>query len=105
MPSTHSAAIAFYASYITFACWGLPVHHSLIGVPYIRLAPLITTPWALIILASRVWLGHHTWAQVAGGAAYGFGWSILWFCLWQDNLSEYSQVFEDILDSFIDRFR
>jgi dolichyldiphosphatase len=101
MPSTHSAAIVFFASYIVFACWSLPMHHTLLSIPVLRLAPLITTPWALNILASRVWLGHHTWAQVAAGAAYGFAWAVLWLVIWQDGVNEYGAMIENQLAPYL----
>jgi dolichyldiphosphatase len=101
MPSTHSAAIAFYATYITFACFALPKHHSLLSIPLLRLAPLITTPWAATIIASRVWLGHHTWEQVAAGCAYGFCWSIIWFNLWTNGFDKIGSMIEQVVESYI----
>jgi dolichyldiphosphatase len=95
MPSTHSATITYYAIYIALASSYLPVHPSLLSVPLIRLAPLITTPWAASVLASRVWLGHHTWNQVAAGAACGSVTAFVWFYLWQhQGLSDLGNLLE-----------
>ncbi|KAJ3571885.1 hypothetical protein NP233_g3457 [Leucocoprinus birnbaumii] len=84
MPSTHSATITFFAAYIFLACKNLPIHKTLSPNPTITrlMPPLITTPWALAIMMSRVWLGYHTWPQVAAGSAYGITLTMLWFALW-----------------------
>lgn len=83
MPSTHSATITYYATYIPLACLFLPVHTSL---PVHQLTPiippLIVIPWASLIAVSRVWLGHHTWPQVIVGCTYGFSFAWAWLSLW-----------------------
>lgn len=35
-----------------------------------------------MVVFSRVWLGHHTWGQVAVGSGYGASFATLWFILW-----------------------
>lgn len=95
MPSTHSATITFFAAYILLAATYLPVHHSLPLNSASRVVPvLITFPWAVMIMMSRVWLGHHTWAQVLAGSAYGVVFASVWYALWTGGLDEYGKVVE-----------
>jgi membrane-associated phospholipid phosphatase len=91
MPSTHSATITYYASYISAACLSLPLHKSLEyntslddgSLFNIRnLVPLVILPWATMVVFSRVWLGHHTWKQVAVGSTYGAVFAGVWFAIW-----------------------
>ncbi|KAH9175284.1 hypothetical protein EDB89DRAFT_350324 [Lactarius sanguifluus] len=61
MPSTHSATITFYGTYIPMACAWLPLHPSLPkGSLFRTLVTLVTIPWAFTVPGSRIWLGHHT---------------------------------------------
>jgi dolichyldiphosphatase len=90
MPSTHSAAISFLATYIILASLYLPLHPSF-SSENVRLSPLITTPWAIAVVMSRVWLGHHTWPQVFAGASYGLILASVLFGLWRGGLSEYAE--------------
>jgi dolichyldiphosphatase len=102
MPSTHSASITYYAIYIGCACAYLPIHSTLLRIPFIRLVPLITTPWAASILASRVWLGHHTWEQVTAGAACGLVSALVWFDLWhRQGLSDIGNLVEREMAPYI----
>jgi len=95
MPSTHSATITFFATYILLAATYLPVHHSFPLNSTSRVVPvLITFPWAVMIVMSRVWLGHHTWAQVLAGSAYGVVFAFVWYALWTGGLNEYGKVVE-----------
>lgn len=79
MPSTHSSAVVCMAVYIMLAAARLPLHSSLADVfnsaraEYnLRiLGPLMAHIWAVLILMSRVWLGHHTAPQVVAGAVFG----------------------------------
>jgi dolichyldiphosphatase len=80
MPSTHSATITFFATYIAIASWYLPIHAMLPA--YARLVPVVTIPWAMTIVMSRIWLGYHTWPQVVVGCAYGGFLAVMWFVLW-----------------------
>ena len=99
MPSTHAAMMAYYAGYVSAACLYLPLHGSLDGgrasgtdsgtgtgtgsAAYFRaLAPGVIVPWASMVAVSRVWLGYHSWAQVAVGSVYGAGFAALWLALW-----------------------
>ncbi|TFK76460.1 PAP2-domain-containing protein [Pluteus cervinus] len=83
MPSTHSATITYFGTYIPLACYYLPIHQRLPSSILTRLIPpLIAVPWAILVVMSRVWLGHHTWLQVIAGALYGLFWSGLWFGTW-----------------------
>ncbi|KAI0307736.1 hypothetical protein B0F90DRAFT_1807153 [Multifurca ochricompacta] len=87
MPSTHSATITFYGTYIPLACAWLPSHPSFPQTSLFRpLVLLVVVPWAFAIAGSRVWLGHHTVPQVAVGCAYGFAFSCVWFWLWTHGL-------------------
>lgn len=99
MPSTHSATITFFATYILLTCQHLPIHKTLPQNPVIvrLMPPLVTTPWALAIIMSRVWLGYHTWPQVAAGSAYGVGMTFVWFMLWtRAGLNEVGVYLEEV---------
>lgn len=82
--------MTYYASYISAGCFYLPLHKSLEfrtlsdGSPVnIRsLVPFVIIPWATMVICSRVWLGHHTWKQVAVGTAYGVCFAGVWFTMW-----------------------
>ncbi|EIW85179.1 hypothetical protein CONPUDRAFT_97984 [Coniophora puteana RWD-64-598 SS2] len=81
MPSTHASGATFYMTYVPLACMYLEVHRSLplwAGL----VAPAVVVPWMGAIMYSRVTLGHHTWAQVAGGFAWGVLAASVWFVLW-----------------------
>lgn len=100
MPSTHSATITFFGTYIPLACIWLPIHPSLPQSRFTWLVPpLIVVPWASLIAVSRIWLGHHTWQQVAVGCSYGFAFAWLWFTMWSHGLVEHGRVVEQFLDS------
>lgn len=102
MPSTHSATITFYGAYITMACAWLPLHQSLPASALLRpLMTLIAVPWAFIVPGSRMWLGHHTIAQVVVGCAYGFTFACLWFSLWTHGLSGLGEIVEDHVRAYI----
>ncbi|KAF9451042.1 PAP2-domain-containing protein [Macrolepiota fuliginosa MF-IS2] len=100
MPSTHSATITFFTAYILLACLYLPTHKTLPLNPFVTrlMPPLVTIPWAVAIIMSRVWLGYHTWAQVAAGSAYGGALAMVWFTLWTGSgLNEAGQEVERIV--------
>jgi dolichyldiphosphatase len=100
MPSTHSAAVTFFAAYILLAARYLPIHKTLPQNTVVTrlLPPLVTTPWAAAIMMSRVWLGYHTWTQVATGFAYGVALTLLWFMLWiRLGLNETGGYFEEVV--------
>jgi len=102
MPSTHSASIAYYATFVPLACLYLPLHPSVPGGEMARVVtPLIVLPLAAMIAVSRVWLGHHTWTQVAAGCAYGVAWAFLCFTLWTRGLNEYGRTIEQFVDELI----
>ncbi|TDL28245.1 PAP2-domain-containing protein [Rickenella mellea] len=103
MPSTHSATITYFAVYIPLACAILPMHPSIKPSESAmrRIPPAIVIPWAMLIVASRVWLGHHTWPQVAVGCSYGVAFAALWFKLWTEGLNDYGVVVEDWFASMI----
>ncbi|PCH34020.1 PAP2-domain-containing protein [Wolfiporia cocos MD-104 SS10] len=95
MPSTHSATISYYATYITLACLYLPIHRSLPSSVLTRVVPpSIAVPWAATIAVSRTWLGYHTWPQVAAGCAYGLLFTPIWFSLWTRGANEYGAELE-----------
>ncbi|KAH9484290.1 putative J domain-containing protein [Psilocybe cubensis] len=102
MPSTHSATISFFATYILLACMYLPIHPSLHPEHAFRVfPPLVCLPWAATIVMSRVWLGHHTWPQVIAGASYGVTFSLMWFAMWVGGLndSEGTRAIEKLVSS------
>ncbi|KAG8925517.1 hypothetical protein FRC02_009616 [Tulasnella sp. 418] len=81
MPSTHSAAISFYATYITVASLCLPSRGPFTSIPK-TLPPIIFIPWASSVACSRIWLGYHTGAQVIAGVSVGVVTALVWFKLW-----------------------
>lgn len=102
MPSTHSASISFFAAYIPLSCLYLPSHHSLPPGPGFRVLSLVTVlPWGALIVMSRVWLGHHTWPQVAVGVSYGVAFAWIWFKLWCGGLNEYGNEIEQSVQRLI----
>lgn len=102
MPSTHASAITFYAIYVPLACLYLPIHKSLPNVLVSRIVPcIIIVPWAAVIAVSRIWLGHHTWPQVAVGATYGATVASVWFFLWTHYFSVYATDVEQYVDSLL----
>lgn len=102
MPSTHSATITYYATYVPLACLLLPIHSSMPEGSFIRIAPVaLVVPWASLIAISRVWLGHHTWPQVAVGCSYGFIFACAWFTAWTHGLVDYGRILEQSLDSYL----
>jgi dolichyldiphosphatase len=101
MPSTHSASIAHFGMSVLLASLYLPLHPSVPGGDTARVvAPIFVLPLAGTIAVSRVWLGHHTWTQVAAGCAYGVGWAFLCFTLWTRGLNEYGRTIEHFFDEF-----
>ena len=88
MPSTHSATITFFATYISLSCAHLPTHPSLLRLlpasAWRAAAPVLVVPLASTIALSRLWLGHHTVPQVAAGVACGLVLAPAWYALWTD---------------------
>lgn len=104
MPSTHSAVITYYAAFTLLACTYLPLHSSLPQTPLVRIAaPLIIVPWSAAIAISRIWLGHHTLAQVAAGCAHGLIFTYLWFKFWVSCASGYAQDIEQTYMQLLQR--
>ena len=102
MPSTHSATISHFAVYIELACLFLPIHPSFPLNEWTRyLPPFLVIPWALEIIRSRIWLGHHTWQQCAVGVLYGTVFSFAWFALWVNGANEYGRIVEEQIDRLI----
>ncbi|KAJ4000801.1 DnaJ domain-containing protein [Lentinula boryana] len=103
MPSTHSTTITYYATYTLLASIYLPIHHTLPQSWMSRiLPPLIVLPWATVIALSRIWLGHHTLAQVSVGCSFGFAFAWLWFYMWTNGLNKYGVDAEQMWHSHID---
>ncbi|KZT30874.1 PAP2-domain-containing protein [Neolentinus lepideus HHB14362 ss-1] len=98
MPSTHSASIAFFTTYICLSCAYLPSHPSLPSGQAIRiLPPILSLPCAVVIAGSRIWLGKHTLTQVAVGCGCGVIFAATWFYLWTHGLNDYGRQLEDLL--------
>lgn len=105
MPSTHSATISYFATYILLASTYLQVHPSLgppSGAMWRILPPLTCLLWAGSIMMSRVWLGHHTWPQVFAGASYGIAMASIWFALWTGGWNDVGQKAEDIVNAWVE---
>ncbi|KAH8099286.1 phosphatidic acid phosphatase type 2/haloperoxidase [Cristinia sonorae] len=95
MPSTHSAVIAYYATYTMLAAVSLPIHESLPQSQWTRIIPpLVIVPWAASIAISRLWLGHHTVPQVLVGSIHGIVLAPLWLRLWTTYGDEYGGFVE-----------
>ncbi|KAI0033159.1 phosphatidic acid phosphatase type 2/haloperoxidase [Vararia minispora EC-137] len=102
MPSTHSASMAFFATYIPLACAYLPIHSSLPDAAYIIvLPPFLIIPCAMLVTISRTWLGHHTWPQVLVGCSYGVAFALLWYNAWIRGVQEYGAIVEDMVREYI----
>ncbi|KAF8350721.1 hypothetical protein F5887DRAFT_940608 [Amanita rubescens] len=102
MPSTHSTTISYFATFIVLACLRLPIHPSLPSGTATRLVPpIMAVPWAILVVMSRVWLGHHTWPQVIVGVSYGVAFGSVWFSLWTDGLQQHGQKLEELVESLI----
>ena len=102
MPSTHSAAITFYAVYIILAANLLPIHPAwhFPTSPYVRVIPsVIALPWAAGVSLSRVGLHHHTMEQVGAGCLLGAVTAGVWFKLWIMGLNQMGAVVETGLNS------
>ncbi|KAI9454003.1 hypothetical protein F5148DRAFT_1277388 [Russula earlei] len=102
MPSTHSAAITFFGTYIPLACTWLPLHTSFPKSPLFRcLVVLVTVPWTVAVARSRILLGHHTAPQVIVGCVYGFSFACIWFWLWVHGLNDWGQRVERYFGVYI----
>ncbi|KAJ8520402.1 hypothetical protein ONZ45_g2792 [Pleurotus djamor] len=103
MPSTHSATILYYGTFVPIACTRLPIHPTLPTDPFvIRFAPsLIVVSYAYTVAASRVWLGHHTWKQVIAGGAYGIAFAAIWFKLWEEGINDHGRTLESVVNTLV----
>ncbi|KDR81596.1 hypothetical protein GALMADRAFT_59207, partial [Galerina marginata CBS 339.88] len=102
MPSTHAASISYFATYILLASIYLPIHSTFRpGLMFRILPPLITLPWAVTIVMSRVWLGHHTWLQVFAGSSYGIVLALVWFKLWTCGVNAVGKVVEEMVNDWM----
>ncbi|KAG9076911.1 hypothetical protein FS749_011237 [Ceratobasidium sp. UAMH 11750] len=102
MPSTHSAAITFYAIYIILSANLLPIHPAwhFPASPYVRVVPsVISLPWATGVSLSRVGLHHHTMTQVLAGCLLGAVTAAAWFQLWISGLNSWGAIAETALNS------
>ncbi|TRM59351.1 phosphatidic acid phosphatase type 2/haloperoxidase [Schizophyllum amplum] len=104
MPSTHSAVVSYFATYVLLASARLRIHPSLPPAPAVtRLLPaLVIVPWATLVACSRVWLGKHSWIQVIAGCSYGVLCAATAFSLWtRGGLSDYGQLIERIVNEIL----
>ena len=102
MPSTHSAAVGYYATSIFLGCLYLPIHPTLpSGLSARILPPLIAFPCGVTIIMSRLWEGHHTIAQVVAGISYGVAFASVWFALWTRGLNSWGEHAEEIFNHWI----
>ncbi|KAL1673343.1 hypothetical protein EV122DRAFT_283071 [Schizophyllum commune] len=107
MPSTHSAVVAYFSTYVLLASARLPIHPSLPSDPLITrtLPALIIVPWATLVACSRVWLGKHSWIQVLAGCAYGTLFASVAFLVWtRGELSQYNDWTEGLLNYLLATF-
>jgi dolichyldiphosphatase len=102
MPSTHSAIIMFYGTYITLASTWLPLHASLPQTPFLRpFAALVAITFACAVASSRILLGYHTAPQVIVGCIYGLTFAYVWFWTWTHRLSDLGQIVERQISVYI----
>ena len=102
MPSTHSATILFYGTYITLACTWLPLHASLPESPFLRpFATVVIIACACVVAGSRILLGHHTAPQVIVGCIYGSTFACVWFWPWTHGLSDLGHIVERYISVYI----
>lgn len=102
MPSTHSATVSHYAASIFLGCLYLPIHPTLPSGLSVRIVlPLIAFPCAATIVMSRLWLGHHTMAQVVAGVSFGVAFASVWFALWTRGLNSWGEHAEEIFNHWI----
>jgi len=102
MPSTHSATITFYGTYIPFACVWLPRHVSLPEGPLFRaFVAFVVVLWTCAVAYSRVLLGYHTAPQVIVGCIYGFAFAWVWFWLWTHGLGDLAWIVERQVRAYI----
>ncbi|GBC03545.1 hypothetical protein RclHR1_05190009 [Rhizophagus clarus] len=89
MPSSHSAIIIYFATFISLQLFNITTTSS----PSIKLLSfLLVFIIALLVLWSRIELGHHTTAQVLMGMLLGtiiaVFWNNLWVNYWMSFLHE-----------------
>jgi len=85
MPSTHSATMSYYATFITLAASMLPIHPSLYLLPRLiiyPIAPMLAISTGATVCISRIRLGHHTMKQVVVGITVGILYGTAWFWWW-----------------------
>ncbi|RIA89468.1 phosphatidic acid phosphatase type 2/haloperoxidase, partial [Glomus cerebriforme] len=76
MPSSHSAIIIYFATFITLQLFN-------VASPLVKLFSfLMVFIIGLLVLWSRVELGHHTTAQVLMGMLLGIILAVFWNNLW-----------------------
>jgi dolichyldiphosphatase len=79
MPSSHSAIIIYFATFISLQLFNLTTTSS----PSVKLLSfLLVFIIALLVLWSRIELGHHTTAQVLMGMLLGIIFAVFWNNLW-----------------------
>lgn len=77
MPSTHSSAVAFMATYIMMAAARLHLPPSLEWLTEEQermlrsVGPLLAIGWAGLVTGSRLHLGRHTLPQILAGITFG----------------------------------
>ncbi|KNZ74257.1 Dolichyldiphosphatase, partial [Termitomyces sp. J132] len=95
MPSTHSATISYYAVYISLACVYLSSHRSFpLSVCTRMFLAVLCLLYGIMVVWSRIWLGHHTWPQVIVGVTHGLIFAMVWFKLWCAGLNQYGSQLE-----------
>ncbi|KAL4067636.1 hypothetical protein J3A83DRAFT_4076071, partial [Scleroderma citrinum] len=81
LPCTHcSRCTLILAVFVTLASLYLSAHPHL--HPTATYTPLVMVSLTTLITLSPVWLGFHTWLQIATGSAFGVGFGCVWFKLW-----------------------
>lgn len=100
MPSTHSTSIAFFMTYILLSL--PPFQRSLTNSASLDALMLVgTLTWGIAIMWSRIYLGYHTWQQVAVGGTIGFVGGAIWRHLWDGTVLP--RGFDSNIQHIVDR--
>jgi dolichyldiphosphatase len=114
MPSTHSSSISFFGVYLSLCIARLKPHPRFLphllsrrgdsndfSLPIRALLTAAVLYGAVSVMWSRVRLGHHTPAQVIGGASVGGSLACICFWVWQTTLSSYAPLAERTVEGLM----
>lgn len=97
-PSSHSVYMAFFSIYITLLAARRLTFSTLLGKAFVM---VVSWPFAVVVMYSRIYLGYHSPAQVIAGGCLGLILGSVWFLIVNVVLVHTFPVLEDF---FICRF-